>query len=336
LTRFGKPELGRLERVDLRTAWASEPYDFTPWLAEQENIALLGDAIGMDLDVEAVERHVGSYKADIVCRDTTTNRRVVIENQLEATDHCHLGQSILYAAGLEAVAIVWIARQFTEEHRAAMDWLNNSTREGIDFFGLEIELWRIGSSPMAPKFNIVSKPNDWTRTTRPPDVSEGEQSHLQFWTQFARHLEEAGSPIRMGRASKQAIGRVLLGSSPLSLIPWRLLRDDRLGVWVRFKSNPTQWFEAVEQQYKERVEEELRLIGTVGWDEPSSTIEVSPTAKPATEAMNAWLQQALEQTHAVFNAIVDDLRQNGFPISIEYPLSPGSDGSPFADDRPVD
>jgi hypothetical protein len=113
--------------------------------------------------LEAQERSVGLFRADILCKETTTDNWVLIENQLERTDHVHLGQLLTYAAGLQAVTIVWIAQYFTEEHRAALDWLNEITDERFNFFGLEIELWRIENSPVAPKFNVVCKPNDWTK-----------------------------------------------------------------------------------------------------------------------------------------------------------------------------
>ena len=154
-------QLSRLERVDLGDVWKSEPASFTPWLAE--NLVFLSETLGMDLELEAQEKNVGPYRADIVCKDTTDNSWVLIENQLEATDHTHLGQILTYAAGLNAVTIAWIARRFTDEHRAALDWLNENSTDNLQFFGLEIEVWRIGESPPAPKFNIVAKPNTWTK-----------------------------------------------------------------------------------------------------------------------------------------------------------------------------
>lgn len=147
--------LGRLEKVDLRNFWTTEAGDFTPWLAQEENIALLGEAVGVELEVEAQEKSVGPFRADILCKDTSTDQWVLIENQLERTDHTHLGQLLTYGAGLNAVTIVWIAAKFTEEHRAALDWLNEITDERFNFFGLEVELWRIGDSLAAPKFNII-------------------------------------------------------------------------------------------------------------------------------------------------------------------------------------
>jgi hypothetical protein len=167
------PPLGRLERVDLRQVWQNEAGDFTPWLAREDNIALLGETIGLELEVEAEEKGVGPFRADILCKDTATNNWVLVENQLERTDHTHLGQLLTYAAGLQAVTIVWVAERFTDEHRAALDWLNEITDGRFNFFGLEIELWRIGDSPVAPKFNVVCKPNNWTQTiTEIEDLSE--------------------------------------------------------------------------------------------------------------------------------------------------------------------
>jgi len=123
--------LGRLSRVDLRDIWTSEASDFTPWLARPENIAVLSEALDIDLEVEAQERPVGPFRADILCKDTGTDQWVLIENQLERTDHTHLGQLLTYASGLDAVTIVWIAANFTEEHRSTLDWLNKITNEGF-------------------------------------------------------------------------------------------------------------------------------------------------------------------------------------------------------------
>ena len=145
--------LGQLARVDLRQVWENEARDFTPWLARPENIALLGDTLGLELDVESTEADVGPYRADIVCRDmgggSPDGELVLVENQLGRTNHEHLGQLLTYAAGLAAVKVVWIAAPFTDEHRSALDWLNERTDRNVNFFGLEIELWRIGGSPTA-------------------------------------------------------------------------------------------------------------------------------------------------------------------------------------------
>ncbi|MCA9968381.1 MAG: hypothetical protein KC423_29250, partial [Anaerolineales bacterium] len=183
--------------MDLREVWQSESGDFTPWLARPENIALLGETIGLDLVVLAQEKEVGPFRADILCKDPTSEELILIENQLERTDHTHLGQILTYAAGLKTVTIIWVARRFTEEHRATLDWLNEITNEEFRFFGLEAEVWRIGDSAPAPKFNIVSQPNDWSRqvSNRAGKLSRGEltpsrQLQLEFWTAFSAFVEE--------------------------------------------------------------------------------------------------------------------------------------------------
>jgi len=216
-------QLGCLEKVDLRDFWQSEAGDFTPWLATEKNIELLGGAIGIELAVEAQEKDVGPFRADILCKDTADGHWVLIENQLERTDHSHLGQLLTYAAGLNAVTIIWISAKFTEEHRAALDWLNDITDETFNFFGLEVELWRIGDSMAAPKFNVVSKPNDWTRSVA--DAAKGiaeaamsatKQLQLDFWTGFAKYMKAAGSPVKTIKPSPQhwmsmGIGRTGFG-----------------------------------------------------------------------------------------------------------------------------
>ncbi len=200
-------QLGRLKRVDLRAVWANEAEHFTPWLAQQENLGLLGDTIGVELELEAREKDVGPFRADILCKDTATDNWVLIENQLARTDHTHLGQLITYAAGLRAVTIVWLAHRFSEEHRAALDWLNGITDSDVNFFGLEVELWQIGDSPIAPKFNIVSKPNDWSRTVSEAasrgELTDVKETQLAFWTAFKSYAVDRETTVRTTKAHPQ-------------------------------------------------------------------------------------------------------------------------------------
>ena len=188
---MNKESLGHLEKVSPRTYWEREDTEFTPWLAQEENIALLGDTIGIELEVQEQEAAVGPFRADILCRNTANGSLVLIENQLERTDHTHLGQLFTYAAGLDVVTIVWIARHFREEHRAALDWLNRITNEDFHFFGLEIELWRIDESRLAPKFNLVVKPNDWSKIVKEAaSLQRGKWTPIQelqiaYWSAFS-------------------------------------------------------------------------------------------------------------------------------------------------------
>ncbi|EAQ78797.1 DUF4268 domain-containing protein [Blastopirellula marina] len=219
-----KKTLGRLIPVKLRDAWESEAGDFTPWLAEEENIALLSDTIGIDLEVEAQEKSVGPFRADILCKDTANDQWVLIENQLERTDHTHLGQLITYAAGLNTVTIVWISQRFTEEHRAALDWLNKVTSEDIRFFGLQVELWQIGDSPVAPRFNIISSPNDWSKSVSRGAKAAQEQAmtpakerHVQFWTEFVAYLEQHGADFKPTKPLPQHWMNVSIGRTGFKL-----------------------------------------------------------------------------------------------------------------------
>ena len=152
------PEFDRFRRVQLRDIWPHEAHDFTPWLAE--NLVFLAEALGMDLELEATEKRVGDFRADIVCRNRTDNSRVVIENQLEKSNHQHLGKILTYAAGLDAAAIVWIAAEFRDEHRETLDWLNKSTHAALQFFGIDIEVFQIADSPYAPEFTVVTDMNN--------------------------------------------------------------------------------------------------------------------------------------------------------------------------------
>ena len=195
----GSGTLGRLSKVDLRAAWISEAFDFTPWLANPDNLELLGEAIGIELELESQEKSVGPFSADLLCKDVTTGEWVIVENQLERTDHTHLGQVLTYAAGLGATTVVWVAQRFRDEHRAALDWLNENTSARIRLFGLEIELWQIDCSVPAPKFNIVCQPNEWSRTVQSEastELTATKQLQLRFWTEFKEFMEAQRSPVR--------------------------------------------------------------------------------------------------------------------------------------------
>ena len=214
-------ELGHLIKVPLRKFWENEEDDFTPWLAREQNISLLSETIRMELEVEATEKKVGPFEADILCRDTVTNKRVVIENQLEPTDHKHLGQLLTYAPGLDAVTAIWIAEHFKDEHRAALDWFNEITPEEFSFFGLEIELWRIGNSPMAPKFNVVSHPNAWTKTASrispSGELTSTNQLYLEYWTALGDLLEQRSSIIKPRQPSRNNSASFAVGRSGFRL-----------------------------------------------------------------------------------------------------------------------
>jgi hypothetical protein len=179
-------KLGKLQEVkDLRKVWPHEALDFTPWLAQEENLALLADTIGMEITLTETESDVGSFNVDIYALETGTNKKIIIENQLEETNHDHLGKLITYASGKSADIIIWIVKRAREEHRAAIEWLNEHTDENISFFLLELKLYQIGNSDLAVKFEVVEKPNDWAKELkRQTNNSPILQERYDYWTAF--------------------------------------------------------------------------------------------------------------------------------------------------------
>ncbi len=184
-------QLGKMQRItDLRSVWPHEALDFTKWLAEENNLSLLSEAIGVDIILEERESSVGNFNVDIFASENGTNRKIIIENQLEDTNHDHLGKLITYASGKDAEIIIWIVKRARDEHKQAIEWLNQHTDEKIGFFLVEIELWQIDNSLKAPKFNIVEKPNDWAKTMKTiENLSPTNKLQLEFWQCFTDEMK---------------------------------------------------------------------------------------------------------------------------------------------------
>ena len=155
--------LAYLDPVDPATVWNSEPGDFVPWLEAPDNLRRLGDALGLDLVPVGREVPAGRFRADFVCRDRRTDSTVVIEAQLGASDHSHLGQLLTYSEGLEADVVVWLGTRFHDEHRAVLGRLNRSIDLDLRCFAVAIDLWQIDGSPTAPQFTVLAAPGDWSR-----------------------------------------------------------------------------------------------------------------------------------------------------------------------------
>lgn len=181
--------LCKLEEIkDLRKVWPHEALDFTPWLSQDDNISLLSDAVGIDISVDETESAVGDFNVDIFASETGTDRKIIIENQLEDTNHDHLGKLITYASGKAADVIIWVVKHAREEHKAAIEWLNNHTDERIGFFLCEIKLYRIGESAPAVKFEVVEKPNDWSKEVKKAEAtSETRQQRYDYWVAFQEY-----------------------------------------------------------------------------------------------------------------------------------------------------
>lgn len=324
---MGEYNLGKLTRIELRDIWMSESSHFTPWLAREENLLTLGETLGLELELEAQEKSVGPFRADILCKDIGTNAWVLIENQLERTDHSHLGQLLTYASGLEAVTIVWIAARFTEEHRSTLDWLNRITDETFRFFGVEVELWRIGDSSAAPRFNIVSKPNNWnklvTQAARAIDEAEltGTKAlQLAYWAQLGNVLMAKGGPLAKERKPQPqswmpySVGRSGFGVNAAMSRPKRLVRAEL------YISNPNAkaFFHLLHSQ-KPAIEADLGY--PLDWEElpegkdtriSTALIEVDPEDQADWPRQHDWLATRLNEFYRVFVHRVKALDANAW------------------------
>ena len=250
--------LGKLSQVKLREFWSKEAQEFTPWLAKEENLNLLGEAIGMDLELKQTEYPVGDCKVDIFAQDVNYDEEhlVVIESQLEKTDHKHLGQLLTYASGLNAKAVVWIAKKITEDHKKALDWLNENSKD-IAFFGLEVELWKIGESMPALKFNVVCQPNNWFKSIQPKNtLTDTKLLQQKFWTEFVDYMEDNKTHLRLSTPRPQHWYDFSIGRSGFIT---RLTVDsqkNRLGCKLRIVKTE-HGFNAL-QKDKDLIEQELK------------------------------------------------------------------------------
>lgn len=313
-----EPPIGRLTPVDIKASWPSEASDFTPWLACDEPLSLLGDTLGLELEFVEAEKGVGPFRADIVARDTADGSFVLIENQLERTDHTHLGQILTYAPGLDAVTIVWVACRFREEHRAALDWLNENTNDKLRFFGLEIELWQIGNSPPAPKFNVVCKPNDWVkgaarRVGEATELTPTKLLQFEFWQFFSEFCDGKGLRIKPIKPAPQHWMTMAVGRTGFSLTAVVLGRGSNSGSesgLIRAEFNVLDARENLEPFLTDQDEIHSELGFTLSWHNPESKkaarawIAQSADISDRDSWQNAcqWLTDHLEKMHEVFGA----------------------------------
>ena len=298
-----KIKLGQLSTVKLRDAWPDEPKHFTPWLAAPENLALLGETLNVELEPGSTEESVGEFSADIVCTEASTGATVLIENQLERTDHVHIGQVLTYAAGLNAVTVVWIARTFREEHRAALDWFNQITNDRYRFFGIEIGLVKIGDSDPAPTFTVVAKPNDWSRGIRQQADSNLASSdlHHQFWTKLSLYVKENDINFSVGNPPRWNWMGARVGTDGPWLNAVRLQKPISLRVELHFKDERLRpaYLAALDQQ---RADIEGELGFELNWDNAriSVTVPNDPRDKGDWPAQIEWFSDMLQKFDRTF------------------------------------
>jgi uncharacterized protein DUF4268 len=319
-------DLGQLERIrDIRTIWRDEARDFTPWLAGEDNLSLLADTLGFGadgLELEAVEANVGPFRADILCRDANSSDgdRVLIENMYGRTDHDHIGKLMTYAAGLKARSVILICEELRPEHRAALDWLNDISADDHQFFGVTLELWRIGTSLPAPKFNVVVAPNNWVRqvrASRSTALGETQKIYLDYWQGLVEEIAKTDTPLKARKPSPESWIVFGIGRTNFSIFVTANQRER----WIRAAlylhgENAKFWLAELEQD-RTAIEAELGFVPD--WDalpgRTATRISITkddcdfsdPTDWPA---QHQWLVTHLSALHRVFHDRVRRLPAN--------------------------
>ena len=268
-------KLGEIKRVnDLRSVWHHEAKDFSKWLAQENNLLQLSEAIGIDIVLEELESSVGNFNVDLYAIEEGTDRRIIIENQLEDTNHDHLGKLITYASGKGAEVIVWIVKRARDEHRQAIEWLNQNTGIKIGFFLVEIELWQIDDSAIAPKFNVVERPNDWAKQMKNADnLSETKQLQLNFWQQLAETIksnEAYAKEFSPRKAQPQHWYDLSIGSSSYHIGLTVNTQKNRLGAEIYIPDDKEKF--AMFKGYAQQIED--MIGGKVEWREATKATRI--------------------------------------------------------------
>ncbi|MFZ5515147.1 MAG: DUF4268 domain-containing protein [Candidatus Zhuqueibacterota bacterium] len=304
-------KLGKLNRVDLREYWKHEALDFTHWLAESENIELLADEVGIGIQITQTEASVGRFNVDILAEEENTGRKIIIENQLEITDHSHLGQLITYAAGLDAEFIIWIVREVREEHQQAVDWLNEHTDEQINFFLVVVELWQIADSPPAPKFTVISRPNEWKRSVRTSsqesELTDTKTKQLEFWQRFKEFVSKNNPKLKLRSPRPQHWFDISIGRADCHISLVVDSREDKVRCELYIPDSKALY--QIFLSKKVQIENELEMPNSLEWQElPGKkasrirTINSFRFSEDSTwEPAFAWLAEATSKFKKVFS-----------------------------------
>jgi Domain of unknown function (DUF4268) len=308
----GVMKLGKLTKLDLRDHWRHEALHFTQWLASSENLEQLGDEVGIDIKLIQTEAGVGKFSADILAEEEATGRKIIIENQLEPTDHSHLGQILTYAAGVEAEYLIWVVRDARDEHVQAVEWINDHTNEKVNFFLVRVELWRIGDSDPAPKFMVLVRPNNWTKSVRSGSAStEGRAlsktrlTQLEFWTQLRAYAMSVSPSLKLRTPRAQHWYDVAIGRSDCHVVLTVMFSENKVGAELYISDSKELYREF--HLRKPQVEAALGL-GEMVWQElpekKASRIRVYRDVDFSMdwkEVAHPWLVDATRKLKAVFS-----------------------------------
>lgn len=306
-------ELVKLEKIDPTKQWPNEAHDFTPWLAE--HLQELGDVIGYDLELEGREVPVGPYWADIVAKDINTNTKIVIENQLRKTDHDHLGKCITYTSVLDAKIVVWISPYFTDEHRKALEWLNDNTSPELSFFGIELSLLKIDKDKASVVFDVVVAPNEIVKDVKQQKagLTVNEQKQLAFWNRFREAITSFVKHPQTARP--QYWFDIALGKSGICLSNTYNTGTNAIGCRVYINNRIADKMLPFLEERKDQIESDLGFC--MDWNpNPENRDKIitinkvfdMDTKEGQNEAI-AWLKGKTEIVHAVFSKVVKQFRE---------------------------
>jgi hypothetical protein len=326
------PKLGTLTTISATEVWGHEAHGFTPWLAE--NLNLLSEALQIDeLELQGIEISTGDFRLDILAEDSAGNP-VVIENQFGATDHRHLGQLITYIASrAKPTTTVWVAERFKDDHRAAIDWLNASTNEDYSFFAVEIEALRIGESDPAPFFNVVSKPNSWTKGSggsRPVRAGEEPQRYAHrraYWISFADYLKAHNSKFAIRTPSKDHWHSFSIGRSGFAIDVTITPQKKRVGVELLLRRDPQKV--GFRRLLEDRSEIEAITGCALEWMElpgkqSSRIVAFLPHVDAFDESqwpmLQSWMLEMMQKMHLAFANRIKALDMSAIETELDAPF----------------
>lgn len=308
--------LSRLNKVELRDIWGHEAIDFTNWLSQKDNLDGLSEEIGVEIKLIQTEANVGKFSVDILAKEETSNRKIIIENQLEDTNHDHLGKIITYASGYDAEIIIWIVKAVREEHKKAIEWLNEHTDENINFFLIKIELWQIEGSNPAPKFEMMVSPNEWAKAIK-TNSSSGKPSEtkikqLEFWKKLQDYINQKDKKIRLQTPRPQHWYDISMGSSEAHIALTVNTRDNFVSCELWINDNK-ELFEFLKER-KDTIEEQVGKGGNWWVARKASGVRVKKEVNDVfdeeiLEENFEWLYQKTIIFQKVFRKYLNDFKK---------------------------
>lgn len=333
-----KPPLGRLEKINLEDYWQTAA-DFLTWQAEADNLELLGEALGLELDALPEASQPSDFY--FFCREATLDRPVLMACQLEEGEIDQVGVLLTAAAEADAAAIVWVARCFEAESQVALDWLNQIAPE-VDFWAVSIELWRIGKKAMAANFIPICSPYleevpDAEEVSPEPEpepepepLSETEQENLDFWSGLSAAIDQRGSIVKSGAASPQIAMSFAIGRAGFRL--WASINRDHHELRVELRllgedAHPHFCLLAYEQDL---IHDEMGF--PLGWDDADekrcaiyyilTDIDIGDRDRWPDDYR--WLCETLERFYEVFSDRIKTLNANDYEPLPDYSFDPRS------------